>query len=320
MNLSSRSARAYAPASIGNVAAGFDILGAALAPLDGSPLGDVVEARFAPEDAFTLEGPYAERLGRESKTNLVQRTRDLFREALAAKGAALAPLALRLEKHLPLSSGLGSSASSIVATLAALQALCGEPFSRTECLELAARAEGTYSGGAILDNVAPCLLGGLQMVVPGDEGPTVRGLPWPDDLVFVVCHPNFELPTAKSRAVLPEAIPLDRAVAFADNLAGLIHALHSRDRRLLARCLRDPLAEPFRADLVPGFSAAQTAARKSGAIGCSLSGSGPATFAVATDDRAPAIAEALASAFREAGLNSQTWICGLDQEGARVLA
>jgi homoserine kinase len=248
------------------------------------------------------------------------RAHDLFREKLSEKGLGCGPCAITLEKNLPLNSGLGSSGSSIVATLVALQALCGEPLSRMELLELAAQAEGTYSGGAILDNVASSLLGGLQMLVPGEFGPTLRALPWPEDLLLVVVHPAFELPTVQSRAALPESLSIASAVAFAGNLAAFVHALHTRDRRLLARCFQDLLAEPHRAKLVPGFETAKRKAMEAGAIGCTLSGSGPSLFAVAdSEDHAGIIAEAIRKAFTAEDLDCHAWICALDPEGARVL-
>lgn len=318
---SNRVLRAYAPASIGNFAAGFDILGAALAPLDGSLLGDVVRVEASDKDSFSLKGPFGPRLKKESRQNLVLRSRDLFREALTAKGLESHPLALVLEKQLPLSSGLGSSGSSIVATLVALQAHHGEPLSRTELLDLAARAEGTYSGMPIMDNVASSLLGGLQMVVPGTAGASLRGLPWPEDLILVVVHPAMELSTAQSRSALPTVMGVDSAVEFGSNLAAFVHALHTHDRRLLARTLRDVLAEPHRASLVPGFAEAQRTALAEGALGCSLSGSGPSMFAVAESEAAATRIQAgLQQTLKGAGHESQAWLCGLDLEGARVLA
>ena len=312
---------AYAPASIGNVAAGFDLLGAALAPLDGSLLGDLVHVAHAESSNFQLTGPFANALSGDARPNLAQRAKDLFIEAVRANGEEVGPFAITLEKRLPVASGLGSSASSIVATLVALQALCGEPLSGSDLLAIAGRAEGITSGGTHLDNVAPSLLGGLQLMVPGRDGlPATRRLPWPSDLLLVAVHPAFRLSTAKSRGVLPERPSWHEAVDFAGNLASLVEALHSGDRALLARCLRDPIVEVHRAPLVPGFRIAQSAAMNLGALGCSLSGSGPSVFAVAEDEaQAGLIGEAIRAAFRTAGLESQAWLCTLDPEGARVI-
>lgn len=306
--------RFFAPASIGNVAAGFDLLGAALAPLDGTLLGDFVTVEPAGADRFVLEGVFAGMLSGDSRPNLVTRALGLFRE----RTGITTPWAVTLDKRLPVNSGLGSSASSVVAALAAFQEAAGSPLEGPELLALAGRAEGAYSGAGHLDNVAPSLLGGLRMVVPGRDGrPTARELPWPRDLVFVVVHPEWQLPTAASRAALPGEVSLAGAVGFAGNLAGFVHALHTGDRGLLARCLRDPLAEPYRAPLVPGFPAAKAAALAAGALGFSLSGSGPSVFGVAPEGCAPAVAAAIRNAFDEATLPSTSWLCGLDLRGAR---
>src|SRR5262249_46388856 len=156
--------------------------------------------------------------------NLVLRTYALFREALQSRSLSCPPLAFHLEKNLPRASGLGSSASSVAATLVACQHLLGDPLERSELFALGGRAEGLTSGAIHLDNVVPILAGGLQLLVPGaDRGgglPDIRELPWPDDLIFVVASPVFELATAESRQVLPYAYSLAETLAFAQNLAG----------------------------------------------------------------------------------------------------
>lgn len=312
--------RAFAPASIGNFAAGFDLLGAALAPLDGSLLGDVVELRPAPEPSFELNGPWAGALSGETRPNLVQRVVERYAAVLAERGLPCGPFAVRLEKRLPIASGLGSSASSIAATLAALQAACGHPLRAPELLALAGEAEGFYGGGPHLDNVAPALFGGLRLVVKCSQGIDSRALPWPESLRLVVVHPDLRVPTAQARACLPRELSLASAVDFAGNLAALVQALNTGDLRLLAASLRDPVAEAHRAPLVPGFREAQAAALEEGALGCSLSGSGPSVFVVAASDHeAAGVAYALQRAFEEAGLGCRGWICALDARGARLL-
>jgi len=157
--------RAYAPASIGNFAAGFDLMGAALAPLDGSLWGDVVGAEPADEPALTVSGPYARVLPAEPRHNLVLRTYEIFRKELSGRGIEVPAIAFHLEKNLPRCSGLGSSASSVAATLAACQALLDFPLSAAEVWALAGRAEALVSGSPHLDNVIPCLAGGIQLLV-----------------------------------------------------------------------------------------------------------------------------------------------------------
>lgn len=314
-----RRLRAFAPAGVGNFAAGFDVLGAAVAPEDGSLWGDQVEIREASETRLVCTGPFADRLPADPAENLVLRTRDLFEETV---GLPLPPLEFTLTKGLPVCSGLASSAASVVATAVALNAWCGGPLDPAGLLDLVGRAEGLASGAVHLDNVAPCLLGGLLLIPPAGLIPPVgqpRALPFPEDLRIVLASPALALATREARAVLPREVPLALAIENAQNLASLVHALHTGDRSLLRATLRDPLAEPWRAALVPGFRAAQRGALDAGALGCSLSGAGPAVFAVAEEENAPAVAAALATGFRSEGVDTAVRICRLDVRGARIL-
>ncbi|MDP2876227.1 MAG: homoserine kinase [Holophaga sp.] len=314
---------AYAPASMGNFAAGFDFLGAALRPLNGEPMGNVVEAARAETLSLLVEGPYAHRLGGcEPMDNLVMAAYRAYCAALSERNRCAFSVALRLEMHLPPGSGLGSSASSIVATLVSLQAVHGHPLSIKELLAVAGRVEGAHGGGLHLDNVAPSFLGGLRLILdPSDEGgPETRSLPWPEDLWIVVAYPGIEVPTAMARQALPQELPLQQSVLFARNAAGLVNALHSGDRGDIARTLWDPVAEPHRAAFVPGFLSAKKAAQIAGALGGSLSGSGPSQFAVCTPDRVSAVELGMRQALEAEGYEVRTWICALDPRGARVLS
>jgi homoserine kinase len=304
--------RAFAPASIGNVAAGFDVLGAALAPVDGSLLGDVVEVTRSKTDRFLTIGAFAHRLPLHSEDNLVWKARRIVEEQL---GDALGPLEVTLHKNLPVSSGLGSSSSSAVAAVKAFNAFAGSLLDTSAELLCAARVEGHAAGAAHLDNVAPCLLGGLRLCV---DQRTVA-LPWPDDLRFVVASPALELETKVSRGVLPRELPMQTSVAFAANLAALVHALHIDDRSMLAASLRDLVAEPHRARLIPGFHETQARAREAGALGCSLSGAGPALFAVAAVDDVAKVSQSLSAGFAAVNVASTVRVCRLDLRGARLL-
>lgn len=339
---------AYAPASIGNVAVGFDVLGAALRPGDGELLGDVVEVRpvgenrrrWAPSRLLSVTGDYAGDLPADPCKNLVHTCRDLFNRTLRRRKLEPRTCELVLYKNLPVCSGLGSSASSVVAALTALNAFHGNPLTRTELLMLAARAEGTVSGAAHLDNVGPSMLGGLQLITPcpksGNGAANLRKQRGGDDLLaqaespcslpffpawrFAVVHPHLSVPTRKARAVLPARVPLDLAVKYWQNLAGFIHGLHTRDESLVKGLFRDILIEGFRRKLVRGFAEVRKAALEAGAIGFSLSGSGPSVFAVAEDESsAGKLVEAMLEAFRRRGVEGDGFVCDLDPEGARIL-
>jgi len=304
---------AFAPASIGNFAAGFDVLGAAIVPLDGPPLGDQVEIQLARTDSFACAGPFAHRLPALPADNLALKTRAAFQRAW---GRPLPPMAIRLFKNLPVGSGLGSSSATVVATLAALDGLLEAGLGEAALLRAGGETEAQGCGSYHLDNVAPALLGGLRLVDP--EG-VPRLLPFPEDLLFAVASPDLELNTRDARQALPAQVPQALAVAHAQNLAALVLALCTGNAGLLRACLRDLLAEPHRAPLVPGFREVQAAALGQGAAGCTFSGAGPAIFAVVPRGRAEAVAGAMAGAWALAGVPCQVRLCRLEGQGARIL-
>jgi homoserine kinase len=315
--------KAFGPAGLGNLAAGFDTLGAALLPVavaaaaaPAALWGDLVEivARDAGSGiALVCDGPFAHLLPPDSAQNLAIAACDSFARRL---GRPLPACELRLHKGLPVGSGLGSSSATIVAVLRALDAFVGEPLGDARLLSAAGEAEARSGGAVILDNVAAALLGGLQLV---DAAGGAHRLPFPEDLRFVVASPALTLTTRAARAVLPATVPFALAVAHAQNLAALVHALHAGDRALLRESLVDRLVEPSRAPLIPGFARVQEAARAAGAWGCSLSGAGPALFAVAEEAAAPAVGDAMRHAWGAAGIAAEVTICALDLQGARVL-
>ena len=304
--------RAYAPASVGNWIAGFDVLGAALAPLDGSLWGDVVTARPG-TGRLEATGPYASRLPPRSSENLVLQSAALYAEAI---GRPL-EVDLVLHKGLPLCSGLGSSAASVVAALVAMEGWYDGALGPQSLLALAGQAEALVSGSVHLDNVGPAMRGGLQLCIGSQECQT---LPWPADWHLAVVHPDILVPTAQARAALPDRIPLKQAVGYWQNLATLVHALHVEDTRLIAACMRDGIIEAARQRFVPGFVAAQQGAMAAGAAGCSLSGSGPSMIAVVPEAvDGEAVLAALAAPFCEQDIAVTAKLCTLDRVGSRLL-
>jgi homoserine kinase len=301
---------AFGPACIGNVAAGFDVLGAAIAPLEGEPWGDSVSVEPADVLSLTIGGPFAAHLSGAPQANLVWRAWECLRRRCPDLPAA----AFHLHKGLPVGSGLGSSSASVVATLRAMEGLLGRPLPTEILLGAAGEAETFASGAHHLDNVGPALLGGLRLITVGNE---TRRLPFPPELCFVVASPALRLATRQARAALPATVPLGQAVEYSQNLATLVLALEREDRELLRRSLRDLMVEPARAPLVRGFAGVQEAALKAGAWGASFSGAGPAVFAVAERSAAAEIGSAMQAAWAEAGIAATVRACGLDTVGAR---
>jgi homoserine kinase len=218
---------------------------------------------------------------------------------------------------LPLAAGQGGSAASAVAGAVAMNALLGRPLESLELLAAGLVAEQAVAGRH-LDNVAASLLGGICLVRSVDPVDVVR-LPVPGRLRVVLAHPNQSLRTEESRRVLPATV--DRSVALQQlaNVAAIVSACYTEDLRLLGRAMDDQIAEPARAHLVPGFAAAKRAALEAGALGASISGSGPTTFALCDSDVcAQRVVHAIRDAYQEAGIEANVRATRIDAAGARV--
>ena len=276
----------YAPASVGNMSVGFDALGRALAPIDGTLLGDTVTLAPLDDEAdgdWVLEthGPFAHALPPDPADNIVLACCHAYREAAAGVGYAIRPLRVTLAKRLPIGSGLGSSASSIVAAFEALNRWHAHLLPAQQLFGLMAQQEGAISGEVHLDNVAPCLYGGLRLCPPGSQ--QEYALPWPGAWRAVVCWPGTKLETRAARAVLPDQVDRKTAVRHGAQFAQFVHALHSGNAALAAACVVDHIAEPYRRELLPGFDEARVALKDIGALAVGISGSGPTVFALVDD-------------------------------------
>ncbi len=316
-----RALTVYAPASTGNVSVGFDALGLALSPINGSYLGDCVTIndigeKGRPDDwMLCLDGPFADALPQDQEQNIVISSCRRFEQAARQRGVEIEPLNVTLDKRLPVGSGLGSSASSIVATLVALNQYFGRPLDRPALLKLMAEMEGSISGEIHLDNIAPCLLGGLRLCMPGSSHQ--YALPWPGHWQTVVAWPGTRLDTRAAREVLPEAYDRKTVVAHGAQFALFVHALHQGDVATAALCLNDLLAEPYRKTLLPGFEEAREALAEMGVLATGISGSGPTIFCIVDDsNRARMAADWLRKHYIQNEMGF-VHICRADLAGAR---
>lgn len=273
---------AYAPASIGNVSLGFDVLGAALQPIDGSLLGDKVSIAAASEYELKTVGAFAAKLPADSEQNIVTHCYRHFIQQMQRAGKTTLPVHLTLEKNLPIGSGLGSSASSIVAAFHALNTFFQQPFSANELLLMMGELEGQISGSIHYDNVAPCFLGGMTLM-SGQEQDVALSLPVFDNWYWVTCYSGISVSTSAARQILPQLLEMPQAITFGRQLAVFVHALYSGKQRLAAEVMQDVIAEPYRKSLLPGFDQARQYSLQQGALAFGISGSGPTVFAVCGD-------------------------------------
>lgn len=304
----------YAPASIGNFAVGFDALGAALAPTDGGLLGDVAVVSAASSDEFTCTGNYAHKLPSDAQENLAYQCLVHFRAHVAPD---MPTVKLELRKNLPIGSGLGSSACSVVATFAALDKFANTNLSQVELIELMADFEAVVSGGRHYDNITPCYLGGLQLT--GELIPNKSiALPVDESWYYVAAFPGFALNTAKARSVLPKQLNMHTSVEFAQRLSAFSALLLTRRFDEALSIMSDEIAEPHRAPLISGFIAAKAALPECGAEIVSISGAGPTLFTVCKTLEA---AQQCAQWLEQNYINEQGFchICKLDNVGTRQL-
>ncbi len=312
MSEARRSATAFAPASVGNVAVGFDILGHSVAAL-----GDRVRVQRRDEPGVAVR----------SITGVVQGL-PLDTERNTAGMAALAlqrelglpfGFELEIEKGIPLGSGLGGSAASAVAAVVAAAALVEQPLERTQLLKFAMQGEAVASGSVHVDNIAPSLFGGLVLTV-GIDRPQVRQIPVPDSIRCVLVHPHMVLETRAARAILKHSVELSDVIWQTANLAGFLAGCYTSDLPLIRESLLDVIVEPQRQALIPGFADVKQAGLAAGALGGSISGAGPTVFAWSEAGDAERVRAAMVAAFAAHGLETDSWVSPLDPEGARVVS
>lgn len=312
------SATVLAPATIGNVGVGLDVLGLAIERPGDRVTATTRKRQSAEEPCARLVEvtgePGTEPLPPCSASN----TACIAAESVLRLANIDAVVELSLHKGLPVGSGLGSSAASSAAAAQATNLALGSMLSQQQLLGACLDAEKAVSG-AHADNIAPALLGGLVLVRRAEPLDVLR-IPIPDGLHLAIVCPVLQILTRDARAVLEPTVPLQTAIHHSANVAAFVAACYSGDLDALGRCIEDPLAEPARIHMIPGGAEALTAMRAAGALGASLSGSGPTLFALcrsreSAGDAAVAGVDALAGA----GVEASPFLSHADCPGARQL-
>ena len=307
-----QSATASAPASIGNVCVGFDILGQAF-----DAARDVVTAVREEKRGVRL----AEVSGLVTKLPERPTENTALAAAAAVLEAAGSPFGMRLsiEKGVPLAAGMGGSAASAVAGAAAANALLGEPFSIEELLPLALEGERVASDPPHWDNVMASLLGGLVLAA-SEEPALVQRLPAPDGVMAVVLHPEVKVETRVARSILSPQVPMKVAVEHSRRVAAFVAGCATGDLDLVRAGFEDLLVEPQRGHLLPVLPKVKAAALGAGALGCSFSGSGPSVFAWALEADAQKVESTMSAAFAAARLGAKAYRAPVASEGVKVIA
>jgi homoserine kinase len=301
----------YAPATVANVACGFDILGFALE----SP-GDLIA--MAKNEVQTLrifnETPYQE-IPLDPRRNTLGVALQAFLSHLGSNQG----FDLTIREKIKPGSGIGSSAASSAAAVFGANHLLGNPCSRQELVKFAMQGEQAACGSAHADNVGPALLGGF-VLIRSYHPLDVISLPHPQGLYCTIIHPQIELKTEDARRVLRKEISLKDATTQWGNVAGLVTGLFTNDFALIGRSLHDVIIEPVRSMLIPGYQQVKQAALNAGALGCSISGSGPSIFSLSQYSKtAAAVAQAMQEAFSRYDIDTETYVSPINTQGTKIL-
>jgi|TARA_B110000285_G_scaffold48101_1_gene54332 homoserine kinase len=306
--------RVFAPATVANVACGFDVLGFAI----NAP-GDEVVARHSEKPGLRITKITGDD-GKLPKTPEKNTAGVAALDLLRHLGMSDRGIELEIHKKMPFGSGLGSSAASAVAGVYAVNKLIGEPLAKQQLLPFAMQGEASADGAWHADNVGPSLLGGIVFVRSNQEL-DIAQLPVPENLWAAVVHPDIEILTKVAREILPTNIPMVNATQQIGNLGGLICGLIQEDYAMIGRSIHDVIAEPRRQKLIPEFYNAKRAAMSNGALGFSISGAGPSVFALCEGEQiAQRVGKAISEVFSKINLENQCYVSPVNKKGVHVIS
>lgn len=304
------SIKIFAPATVANLSCGFDVLGFCL-----DSVGDEMYIRKTDQKGIKITKIEGYDLPFEAERNVAGVS------ALALYDAARPNCGFEIEiyKKIKPGSGIGSSSASAAGSVFAINELLGKPFSKTQLAQFAMKGEALASGAEHADNIAPALFGGFTLVKSSSPLKIIE-LPSPTALFATIIHPQIEIKTADARAILPQEIPLEKAITQWANVGSLIHSLHTNDFQLLGESLTDVVVEPYRSQLIPHFDAVKKASLMNGALGCGISGSGPSIFALSEGKaKAEAVADAMRQVYSITELACDIYTSPINNEGVKII-
>ncbi len=310
--MSLNSIKVFAPASVSNVGPGFDILGFAL-----HEPGDEIILTKTNGNKLEITGITGDdgKLPYEIEKN----TASVAIKSLLDKYQLKQGIAIEINKKMGLGSGLGSSAASAVAAVVAANELLDLNLDKSKLLEHALAGEFVASKAIHADNVAPALFGGI-VLIRGYNPIDIINIASPSDLYCTIIYPDIEIKTSEARAILPDTVPLKNMISQTGNIAALIYGLSTSDYKLISRSLNDSVIEPVRSKLITGYNEIKKAAIDAGALGSSISGSGPSLFALSnSEDIANKIADETKAVVNNLGIGSVTYVSKINEVGPKIL-
>ena len=297
----------FAPASVANVACGYDVLGFAL-----DKPGDEIIIKKKDSKGFVISKITGGKLPYDPEKNTAGVAALRLLEHLEYEGG----LDMEIHKKMPFGSGLGSSAASASGAVMAVNEVLGRPLTKRELLPFAVLGEQVADGAFHADNVAPSLIGGMILI---RDTPTLdyHKVYIPEGIHVVVIHPHIEILTKDSRGILKNEVSLSAHINQSSNLAGLVLGMQTSNFDLIKNSLTDVIIEPQRAHLIPGFYKVKEAALNEGALGCSISGAGPSIFALCDNSLiAEQAANKMVKVFKDLKISCTVYHSQINKEGA----
>jgi len=306
----SKEIKIFSPATVANVACGFDVLGFCL-----DTIGDEMVIRKTLERGIKITKIEGYNLPFEAEKNVAGVS------ALAMYKDLQPDCGFEIEiyKNIKPGSGIGSSSASAAGSVYGMNELLGRPLDKTKLTYYAMKGEALASQCEHADNLAPAIFGGFTLVKSACPLQILE-LPTPPDLYATLIHPQIEIKTSESRAILPKEIPLQNAIAQWANVGSLVHALHTSDYKLIKESLNDVVIEPYRKQLIPHFDDVKTAVLEAGALGCAISGSGPSIFTLSKGEvTAKASEEAMRKVYSKTDIQFETYVSKINTKGIKTL-
>lgn len=302
----------FSPATVANVACGFDVLGFCL-----DSVGDEMLIRKIDKKGIfitKIEGGFD--LPYEAELNVAGVS------ALAMYNALKPDCGFEIEIHKKIKpgSGIGSSAASAVGSVFGMNELLGRPYNKTQLTEFAIKGEALASKCEHADNLAPAMFGGFTLVK--SMAPLeILEIPSPTELYATIIHPQIEVKTSEARAILPKEVALSNAITQWANFGSLIHALHTNNYSLIQRSLNDVIVEPYRSKLIPHYHDVKNEVLKAGALGAGISGSGPSIFSLSNGvETAKNVANAMKHIYAKTNIDFDIHISKINTQGVKILS
>ena len=300
----------FTPATVANISCGFDILGLCL-----DTVGDEMIVREVPEKGIKITKVTGQNLPLETHRNVA----GVAGLALLEKVDASVGYEIEIYKKIKPGSGIGSSAASAAGAVFAINELLGKPFSKQELIYFAMQGEKLASGTEHADNVSPVILGGFTLV-RSYEPLDILKIKSPNELYATIIHPQIEVKTSDSRAVLKNQVSLKKLVTQMGNFGGLISGLYTNDYDLIGRSLHDEIIEPNRLVLIPEFDKVKKGVIQAGALGAGISGSGPSIFALSKgEETAKLVGKTMAEIYNNTGIDYDIHVSKINQQGIKIL-